>query len=278
MNDDEDENEIIDWQLHHEIILIDWGDRANCYKWLHNKSHHKYTRKKNIFTIPVIIMSTLTGTGNFALERFPEEYRSYITIFIGSINILAGIITTISQFLKLNELSESHRMSTLSWDKFYRNIKSELLKAPKERIHVNFFIKNCKDEFDRLMETSPNIDLDIQDLFIKNLTKGKDKSDIERKKKLFNELNKPDIFDEIPTIKNKVYSLNFELQNKEEEQETLNNFFNLKKELEKKRDTINNFKTKFEEKQNRQATLQEIIRNNSEIPKEEIIILCNNNN
>ena len=203
MTINEEENENIDdrelpphieWKNHHEKILIDWADKANCYKWLHYKSQDKYMHKRNWYTIPVIIMSTVTGTGNFALERVPENYKSIVTISIGSINIFAGIITTISQFLKLNELAEGHRISALSWDKLYRNVKSELLKSPDERIHVSFFLKSCKDEFDRLMETSPNIDSDILLLFKKNLTKGKNKEEIEKKQKMFDELNKPEIF------------------------------------------------------------------------------------
>ena len=36
-------------------------------------------------------------------------------MIIGSINILAGIITTIQQFLKIGQLNESHRVSSISW-------------------------------------------------------------------------------------------------------------------------------------------------------------------
>lgn len=263
----------VEWKNHHEKILIDWADKANCYKWLHYKSQNKYMRKRNWYTIPVIIMSTLTGTGNFALERIPIKYQSMFTIFIGSINILAGIITTISQFLKLNELAEGNRISALSWDKFYRNVKSELLKSPKERIHVTFFIKSCKDEFDRLMETSPNIDNDILLLFKKNLTKGKTKEEIEKKQKMFDELNKPEIFDELPSIKDNVYTLDIEQQILEEEQENLNNFLNLKKVCEERKKQLIKFKNEFNEKYNREPTTQEYINNNESIPKDEIIIL-----
>ena len=45
-------------------------------------------------------MSTLTGTANFAQDRVPEDYRGYYSMGVGFINILAGIITTIQQFLK----------------------------------------------------------------------------------------------------------------------------------------------------------------------------------
>ena len=263
----------IPWQPHHESILIDWADKANCYKWLHFRSQTKYSNKRNWYTIPVIIMSTLTGTANFALERIPASFQGGYTIIIGSINILAGIVTTISQFLKLNELAEGHRISALSWDKFYRNIKSELFKAPNERIHVTFFIKTCKDEFDRLMETSPNIDSSILELFKKSLTSGKNKMEIARKQKLFDELNKPEIFDEIPSIKDKVYTINIDQQILDEEQENINNILNKKKENDEKKDQINKFKDNFLLKFNRQPTLNELITNNKKMSKEEIEIL-----
>jgi hypothetical protein len=78
-------------------------------------------------------------------------------MIVGSFNILAGIITTIQQFLKITQLNEAHRVSSIAWDKFYRNIKMELAKHPRERMDVKHMLKICKEEFDRLMETSPII-------------------------------------------------------------------------------------------------------------------------
>ena len=92
-------------------------------------------------------MSTLTGTANFALERIPEQYRDTCSVAIGSVNILAGIITTIAQFLKLNELTESHRSSSIAWDKFHRSIRIELIKSPDERPDVNYFLKSCSNPY-----------------------------------------------------------------------------------------------------------------------------------
>ena len=61
----------------------------------------------------------------FAQERFSEEVREYVVITIGSLSI-AGIITTIYQFLKISEINEGHRVALLSWGKFHRNLESEL--------------------------------------------------------------------------------------------------------------------------------------------------------
>jgi len=149
---------VVQWTAEHEKILIEWADKAICYKWLHEKSHMVYSHRNTWFTIPVIIMSTLTGTANFAQDRIPAEYVNAYTIGVGAVNILAGILTTIQQFLKISEYNESHRVSSISWGKFYRNIKVELAKSPSERVPALQLLKISKDEYDRLIETSHAID------------------------------------------------------------------------------------------------------------------------
>ena len=83
--------------------------------------------------------------------------QGVISSIVGSVNIFAGILTTIQQFLKISEYNEAHRACSISWGKFYRNIKVELAKDPRERTNVKQLIKTQKEEFDRLMEISPPI-------------------------------------------------------------------------------------------------------------------------
>ena len=156
-----------DWKNEHETILVEWADKAMCYRWLHGRSHQAYSKTNAWFTIPVIIMSTLTGTANFAQDRFPEDIKPLAQMGIGAVNIFAGILTTIAQFLKVGELNEAHRVSSIAWDKFYRNIKVELAKSRDERMHVGHMLKMSKEEFDRLMETSPSINEKIISQFNK---------------------------------------------------------------------------------------------------------------
>lgn len=150
-------NSNIEWTTEHEQILVEWADKAMCYRWLHSRSNALYSSLNAWYTIPVIVISTLTGTANFAQERVPVDYQNYFVMIVGAFNILAGIITTIQQFLKVTQLNEAHRVSCIAWDKFYRNIKIELAKHPEERMNVTQMIKISKEEFDRLMETSPTI-------------------------------------------------------------------------------------------------------------------------
>lgn len=192
-----DDVKLIVWTKDHEKILIDWGDKAMCYKWLHAKSHNIYNRVNAYFTIPVIIMSTLTGTANFAQDRVPEHLRGYYSMAIGFVNIVAGIITTIQQFLKISELNEAHRVSSISWDKFYRKIRVELSKPHVERQNVHDFLKACTEDFDRLMEISPTIDRKVILMFNQTFNNG---NVDENKKRLFEQLKKPEICDALESV------------------------------------------------------------------------------
>ena len=129
-------------------------------------------------------------------EKFPDNVKEYAPMIIGCVNITAGIITTVQQFLKIGELNEAHRVSAISWDKFYRKIRVELSKHPYERQGVQDFLKSCTEEFDRLMETSPNIDKNVIEMFDKTFN---DKLD-DNKRKMFEQLKKPEICDALESI------------------------------------------------------------------------------
>ena len=204
MNEKKENDELIipEWTQGHEKILIDWADKAMCYRWLHARSHQRFSKINTYFTIPVIIMSTLTGTANFAQDRVPEDYRGYYSMGVGFVNILAGIITTIQQFLKISELNEGHRVSAIAWDKFYRKIKVELSKPTTERQNVKDFLKNCTEEFDRLMETSPIIQKQIIELFQKTFSAGKLTNE---QKESFSKLKKPEICDSLESVQTSIY-------------------------------------------------------------------------
>jgi hypothetical protein len=202
----------VDWSPENEKIVVEWCDIAKCYKWLHTRAHQKYAYLHAWFTIPAIIFSTISGTASFAQTSLPLSTQAFAPMVIGSVNILIGILTTIQQYLKISEYNESHRVSAIAWDKFARNIRIELAKHPDERtLDAGHFLKTYREEFDRLMETSPSIPDSVTQEFLqifsglpvkycfcfyKGKTKDyKEKKKIEDKKKYsdFDILKKPDV-------------------------------------------------------------------------------------
>lgn len=257
---------VIDWSSQHEKILVDWADKATCYKWLHEKTTREFARKNRWFTIPVIIMSTVTGTANFAQDKVPSEYIGAYTMAIGTISLVAGIMTTIQQFLKISELNESHRVSSISWGKFHRNIKVELAKSPAERTPVTQLIKACKEEFDRLIETSQSIPNHVVSLFKETFSGGMIKYDDDGKKLpmtdkqlLFNELTKPEICDSLESVIKTVYKA--PLANLTEptkpEQVVIDSH-------SKERAMLDNFILSFQSEKKRLPTIEEIQDNNAD--------------
>lgn len=235
----------VKWGKEHEEILIEWADKAMCYRWLHSKSHKLYSNLNTWYTIPVIIISTLTGTANFAQDRVPKEWQSTFVMTIGGFNILAGIITTIQQFLKITQLNESHRVSSIAWDKFYRNIKIELSKHPSERLNVVQMITICKEEYDRLMETSPV----IPDKIIKNFKESFGNTSY------YSTIRKPEICDEL------ISTETFKNQWTLEENLHINKFDNEDNDKRSYIQQIEEFKNNFFEINNRYPIENEIIDN-----------------
>lgn len=199
----------LEWSPENENILVEWCDYAQCYKWLNSRAHAKYSKWHAWFTIPAIIFSTISGTASFAQSSLPVQYQSYSPMIIGSINIIVGILTTIQQYLKISELNEAHRVSSIAWDKFARNIKIELAKHPDERIEAKIFIKVCRQEFDRLMETSPDIRESVIQEFNQKFI-GKEGS---KRQKKFELLKKPDIVDRIVSVNETRHKWYKELEN-----------------------------------------------------------------
>lgn len=154
------------WHPQQEKLLKQWGETASSNRWMHHTAHLKYARMHMGFTLPVIILSSLTGTMNFAQSSFPPSYRTLVPIGIGIINIFTGIISTISSFLRVSELSEGNRVAALSYGKLASNIRVELLLPRTERtMSGSDFIAICRAELDRLTEQTPDIPVEIERKF-----------------------------------------------------------------------------------------------------------------
>ena len=177
------------WTDSTEQLLVKWGDTAACYSWLHDQSFRKFKINNYFFSIPIIILSTITGTLNVGLQSVvPSEYIKLAQIAIGGVNIFTGIITTLQTFFRYAEDSETHFSSSVGWGKLQRNISVELSLERKFRKDAEIFIRQCRTDYDRLLESSPTIPTEIIKIFKDKFKKNTD-------------LIKPDICDEIKHIR-----------------------------------------------------------------------------
>ena len=154
------------WHPQQEKILKSWGEAAACYRYMHYQAYCSFKNLSMKFNIPLIIVSTITGTANFAQETFPPTVQPYVPSAIGGLNLITAIATTIMQFLKINELMEGHRVASVQYGKLSRTIRLELTLPLAERTqNGTVMIENMRAEYDRLIEQSPNVPKQMIDAF-----------------------------------------------------------------------------------------------------------------
>jgi len=147
-----------EWHPQQAKLLQSWAEIASSYRWMHNQAYMIYKKQNLRFMLPLIIMSTVTGTANFAQATFPATIRPYVPQIIGAINLVSAIMTTIYQFLKISEFMESHRISSINYGKLARTITVELNLPVKDRNSGGAeCVKLSRTEIDRLIEQSPAI-------------------------------------------------------------------------------------------------------------------------
>jgi hypothetical protein len=119
-----------------------------------------------------------------------------------------------------------------------------LARHPDERMHVNQMLKMCKEEFDRMMETSPNIPDEIIAEF-----KTKFKDSLE-----FEDIIKPEICDKLTSTET--------FRNQWSSQDSLTKKKNLKAQRDTKmKQIVTTFISEFQTVQGREPISSEIIDN-----------------
>lgn len=157
-----------EWSRQMEVVLQMWADIAVCYRWMHDRSFRKHKKVNYAFSIPVIVLSTLTGTANFGLSSFvPAQYMSYGQIAVGMTSIFAGVLSTLQNFFRYAQSSEAHFIASQGWSKLHRAISVELLLEVSNRRRPDEFMRACRADFDRLMENSPIIPMNVIQEFMK---------------------------------------------------------------------------------------------------------------
>ena len=169
-------NRNTEWDESIENILSEIGDESQINAYMHKKAQAYYTKQNIKYQLPIIILSAISGTGNFISSNFPS-YSSAIILGVGGLSIFTSIISSVAQFLQVSQLSESHRMSYLSWEKFHSTIKFQLNKKRANRDDLKDFISLVVPEYQRLKEISSDIPKHICDQ-VKNNKKNLNKMQV----------------------------------------------------------------------------------------------------
>lgn len=154
------------WCHKQESLLTRWAEKAAGYRWLHNHARLYYQKQNDYLSYPSIIIASLTGVGGFAVlnpngnDNMDSTMKTRIMVIqymFAFLNVIGGILTSISKFSQSASLAESHSAMCVQYSKFYRNIDMELSLETSHRVNVLEFVSKAREEYDRLLDDAPDI-------------------------------------------------------------------------------------------------------------------------
>ena len=146
----------VHWNTQLEELLSKEGERALCYSWLHIKSQKRYAAFDANIALPVIILSTIAGTGSIASQTLFNGAPS-ASVAIGFISLGVGVMNTISNYFAFAKRSESHRIAGITYAKVHKFIVIELSLPRVERMKAKDMLKIIRDQLERLNEICPQV-------------------------------------------------------------------------------------------------------------------------
>ncbi|NBU34775.1 SLATT domain-containing protein [bacterium] len=149
-----DEAREISWSNQIEDIIAQEAEMCRGLAWIHQRAEGRLSARNNFIAIPVIILSTLSGTASIGSDKLFGG-SDMASVGIGLVSILVGILQTLSTYFKFAQKSEAHHIAYLQYSKLFSWVRVELGLPRKERIHAQDLLKQLRDSMTRLAETTP---------------------------------------------------------------------------------------------------------------------------
>jgi hypothetical protein len=160
----------LEWNNTTEELLLSWADIAMCYTWIYDNAYRHLDRLNYRFTMPIIILSTITGTISIGINSLlPSDYVETGQKAVGAVNLITGIMTTIQNYRRYAQQVEANLTATNDWARLNRNIRIELSIEREFRRSAVDFVKSARQEYERLLNARPIIETAVLNNFRKEI-------------------------------------------------------------------------------------------------------------
>jgi hypothetical protein len=152
------------YNSHLEELVSSEAEKSLCLRWLHDQSEKRYSQFNTFIQFPIIVISALAGTLSIGSESLFGGSNT-APVAIGMMSLCVTILNVISNFFGWAKRSEGHRISGINYGKLHRWISIELALPRDQRVPAKHFLKEIREQIDRLNETSPPVPQTVIDKF-----------------------------------------------------------------------------------------------------------------
>lgn len=148
--------EDLQYNTHLEEVVAAEAEKSQVLRWLHDQSEKRYSRLNTYIAFPVIVISALAGTASIGQESLFGQSDA-APIVIGVMSLAVSVLNVIGNYFGWAKRAEGHRISGINYAKLHRWISIELALPRDQRVPAKHFLKEIREQVDRLNETSPPI-------------------------------------------------------------------------------------------------------------------------
>ena len=140
-------------------MLEDWLFGARVRSVAHDKAVEYYSRLNRFLGIPAIMVTAMVGTTIFA--TLSEAPTKPVLVAVGSLSIMAAVLTSLQTFLGYSALAEKHKTAADKFSDIRREIEAILAGSTAKKT-MNNAISVIKEKWGVVQTNSPSIPTRIE--------------------------------------------------------------------------------------------------------------------
>ena len=140
-------------------LLEQWEKFADERSELHGKARSHYKLLNYSLSIPAILLTTVSGTGNIGLSTSMCEVTA-LSIAFGALGIVSAALYSIHRFMDIPELQETHALYSSEFHKIHDEIHLNIVICHDGRrtfASVIELAKSIKNDLDVCTDKAPSI-------------------------------------------------------------------------------------------------------------------------
>jgi hypothetical protein len=155
----------IAWDDSVEDLYASWHRRVAAAEHGHRLMADRLRRRYLLLGIPVVIFTTLVGTSAFASISKAQGNSiqglgvdpDIVLLAVGTISVLAAILSSLQTFLRYATRAEGHRIAALRYETLRRDMATTLALPREARGLVDRDLDSARQRMDRYAKESPTI-------------------------------------------------------------------------------------------------------------------------
>jgi hypothetical protein len=151
----------VTWDDRVEHLYESWLRRVAAAESGHRRMSGQMWRRYLALGLPVVVLTTIVGTSVFASLAADENGNSAasprVRVLVGTVSLLAAVLSSLQTFLRYGVRSEGHRIAAMRYEALRRDMTKTLAMPPEARGDPVREVDSVRQRLDRYAKESPTI-------------------------------------------------------------------------------------------------------------------------